>query len=250
MSDQSDFFVGYLPTPRRLSRFLMRLCIVGVVAVVIFGAIIAANQKDPGSARWDLDHEQTLEGVLYASPYPMLLVHSDGADQLVLLVTQGKVGAASGDVTKLDGRRIRTSGFILQRQSRVLLELSGPPTPISDQQSQPLVFSAEVPITLRGELIDPKCYSGAMKPGEGKTHKACAALCLRGGIPPMLVTRDGARTEFHLLADENGGALEGDVLDEVVAVAGELVEVTGQRCEAPGISLVKVSAGSLRRLRP
>ena len=30
-------------------------------------------------------------------------------------------------------------------------------------------------------------FDGAMKPGDGKTHKGCAALCLRGGIPPALM---------------------------------------------------------------
>ena len=38
-------------------------------------------------------------------------------------------------------------------------------------------------VTLKGEIIDPKCYLGAMKPGGGKTHKACAMRCIAGGIP-------------------------------------------------------------------
>jgi hypothetical protein len=67
------------------------------------------------------------------------------------------------------------------------------PAQISDEQlatlsSWPSLDSGRV--TLRGEIIDPKCYIGAMKPGGGKTHKACAQLCLSGGIPPMLVTRN------------------------------------------------------------
>jgi len=40
--------------------------------------------------------------------------------------------------------------------------------------------------TLRGEVIDPKCYIGAMKPGGGKTHKACAE-CF--SIRPLLVLK-------------------------------------------------------------
>jgi len=38
---------------------------------------------------------------------------------------------------------------------------------------------------LRGEIIDPKCFFGVMKPGSGKTHKSCAARCLSGGIPAV-----------------------------------------------------------------
>jgi hypothetical protein len=57
-------------------------------------------------------------------------------------------------------------------------------------------------VTLVGEVIDPKCHLGAMKPGGGRTHKGCAVLCLRGGVPPMFVSpgTDG-RPVYHLLTD-------------------------------------------------
>jgi hypothetical protein len=43
-----------------------------------------------------------------------------------------------------------------------------------------------------GEVVDAKCYLGAMKPGDGKSHKACATLCVTNGIPAMPVTADSA----------------------------------------------------------
>ena len=63
------------------------------------------------------------------------------------------------------------------------------------------------PTWLVGEIIDPKCYIGAMKPGGGKTHKACAILCLKGGIPPMLVTKTAGGEFFYLITDANGGPI-------------------------------------------
>ena len=45
--------------------------------------------------------------------------------------------------------------------------------------------------TLRGEIVDSKCFLGVMKPGTGKLHRACAVRCLSGGIPPALRTADG-----------------------------------------------------------
>jgi hypothetical protein len=250
MSDRDDFFVGYLPTPRGLKRLLLRTFITMLLGVLLLGAILAARQKDPGKGTWDLDHEHTLEGVLYASPYPMLLVNRDGAEQLVLLVGQGKVGAANSDIKKLDGRRVRASGFMLQREGRVLLEMNDVPQPLSNERHKALSFAPGHPITVRGEVIDPKCYSGAMKPGEGKTHKACAALCLRGGIPPMLVARHRDQLQFYLLTDEDGSALIGQRLDEVVALAGETVEVTGRESNAADLSNLSIHPGSFRRLRP
>jgi nitrite reductase/ring-hydroxylating ferredoxin subunit len=51
-----------------------------------------------------------------------------------------------------------------------------------------------------GPLGDPKCFARAMKPGDGKTHKGCAVLCLRGGIPAVFVAAD----RVYLLVDEAG----------------------------------------------
>ncbi len=73
-------------------------------------------------------------------------------------------------------------------------------------------------VTLKGEIIDPKCYLGAMKPGGGKTHKACAMLCISGGVPPMLVTRDANKQEtFYLLTTDQGGVANELVLPFVGA---------------------------------
>ena len=82
------------------------------------------------------------------------------------------------------------------------------------------------PITLRGEIVDSKCFLGVMVPGEGKTHKDCASLCLRGGIPPAFVVRDReGRSALLLLVSESGGSLAGHAAAS--RLAGEPIEVTG-----------------------
>ena len=43
---------------------------------------------------------------------------------------------------------------------------------------------------VKGEIVDPKCFFGVMKPGEGKPHKDCAIRCILGGIPPVLKVTD------------------------------------------------------------
>jgi hypothetical protein len=80
--------------------------------------------------------------------------------------------------------------------------------------------------TFRGEIVDSKCYLGVMKPGEGKTHRSCASLCLRGGIPPALRVEGDARTEpgLLLLVDADGHPLGPRVLPWVA----QPVEITGQ----------------------
>ena len=57
-------------------------------------------------------------------------------------------------------------------------------------RAHPLDGSAASRVTLRGEIVDSKCFLGVMVPGAGRTHKECASLCVRGGIPPALFVRD------------------------------------------------------------
>ncbi|MCY3968357.1 MAG: hypothetical protein OXG74_00350 [Acidobacteria bacterium] len=78
--------------------------------------------------------------------------------------------------------------------------------------------------TYVGEIVDTKCYLGAMKPGRGKPHRDCASLCIRGGIPAALLVRTekGERALLHLM-----NALGNPVGPEVLEWVGEPVEITG-----------------------
>ena len=85
------------------------------------------------------------------------------------------------------------------------------------------------PARLAGQIMDSKCFFGVMRPGRGKTHKACASLCIRGGIPPSMWVRNRAGGEsVLLLTDADGGPMSMDILPFVadpVSVTGEVVRV-------------------------
>jgi hypothetical protein len=99
-------------------------------------------------------------------------------------------------------------------------------------------------ITLRGEIIDPKCYLGAMKPGGGKTHKACAMRCVSGGIPPMLVTRDGDGGEtFYLLVLPDGCAAN----EAAYPFLGDRVELQGRLEQQDDMLILKVASQDIQR---
>jgi len=69
---------------------------------------------------------------------------------------------------------------------------------------------------LTGEVCDGKCYAGVMRPGAGLAHKACANVCLLGGVPPVLVTTAPvAGSQFLLMADPEGHALPDAFRDHV-----------------------------------
>jgi hypothetical protein len=223
MSDaRDDFFVGYLPTPARLGGFLRSTAIVLLVIAGVAAAIIAVGQRDPGSGRWDLENPTDVTGVIFESPYPILRSNN----RSILLVDQGKHGAAAR-VVGLAGKAANVRGTFIARDGFTLLELAeeNDAIRVTDGASQlPPAPSHEELVTLRGEIVDPKCHSGAMKPGEGKTHKACAVLCIRGGIPPVFV--DTASMKY-LITNQQSSALTGDALEAILPFVGDFVEIHG-----------------------
>ena len=83
------------------------------------------------------------------------------------------------------------------------------------------------PVTLRGEIVDSKCYLGVMNPGNGKVHRDCAARCISGGAPPAFVARDAeGASRVLLLVGSDGRQLNREVLSfvaEPIEVSGELL---------------------------
>ena len=69
-----------------------------------------------------------------------------------------------------------------------------------------------------------KCYQGAMRPGTGLSHKACANMCLIGGVPPVFVSSTPIEgNEFFLIVDREGNPLPEKYLDLVAL----LIEIEG-----------------------
>jgi len=246
-----EFYVGYLPTPPRQVRLLRALATALLVTAVGAAVLIAASQQDPGDGVWDLDRESVLEGTLVLQPYPLVLVDS----RPVLLVGAGKQGVAER-VRGWDGRRVRVHGHTVTRGDLRMLSLAERDDPIAvigtgTQTPAPVQppSSAGAHVVLRGEIIDPKCYAGAMKPGGGKAHRGCAVLCLRGGIPPVLVSAaPGGAMEYDVLVDDRGRALTGEALEAILPYVADTVEITGVRDTRHGLRLLRIEVGALRRL--
>jgi hypothetical protein len=248
-----ELYVGYLPVPPGVRRFL-RWAVPAVLWVsCIACAAWAMSQRDPGPAIWEDSAPKSIEGTLLATPYPMVLTEptassaAPGEHAVILLVEMGKHGGAKR-ATEFDGKRVKVTGYQLHRDGRQMFELDPSPeaiAPVPGSNATPDEPRSMGPVTLSGEIMDSKCFLGAMKPGEGKTHKACATLCIRGGIPPMLVTRDNAgKPIFYLLTNPTGGPLSEDIFPLI----GEPVDVTGQWFTWHGINLLRVASADVQRL--
>jgi hypothetical protein len=235
---KDDFFVGYLPTPQGLGAFLRRTVVLLLVTTLMTAGLIASRQRDPGAGRWD-DREQSFEGLLIVRPYPILQL-ADGST--LLLVAEGKHVFVP---TLPEGQQVRAKGTTIDRFGLRMLEVTGDLSPASDRVGVigPMISTATARL-FQGQIVDPKCFLGGMKPGEGKTHKACAALCLRGGIPPAFIS-DG---RFYLLVDQHGTALVGESLDRAIAFVGDSVEINAAESTLAGLHFLLLDSSQIRRL--
>ena len=228
-----EFYVGYLPgAPPRLARAVINRVVALFFVLVLCAAGLPCLHQLRPAARFEYGAPVEMAGTLAALPHPRLLVprpgRADGpaAVSSFPLVAPWKHGADEL-VAGLDGRRVRLRATLAHRDGVTVAELV--PGSLRAQEEPPVPAPEEVALgrrTLRGEIVDSKCFFGVMNPGELKPHRACAVRCISGGIPPVLCVRDAAgRASYFWLLAADGGALGPEVLEfvaEPVAIEGEL----------------------------
>lgn len=275
---EDEFYIGYLkPVPRGYAR-RVRATVMAVAALTVAVAGAGALfRADAGDAVWAAE-EVTLVGLFRAGPYPTLRLEGEGggSPRTLILVGVGKCGAFEPDgycglwgptrrgtpeheearaaaMRLFDGKLVQVKGTTLRRGERMMLELSQgersvvmAPGTVEPGLLDRLGVAAESggTLRLRGEVVDPKCFQGAMKPGEGKTHRACAVRCISGGIPPMLAVSGPRGYEGYLLTDPAGGPLRGAILPFV----GDRVEAVGEVWRIGDLRVLRVDPAALRRL--
>jgi hypothetical protein len=233
-------FIGWFPMPPALARFLRSLALVAVLVGLVLAGGLANSQRPPGPGRWDDTREVSFEGIAVAEPYAMLRTPTE----TILLVEAGKFGAKDR-LRPFDGNGVRATGTLIERDGVRMLEFADGDAGLQsiEMKVERTANEASTSVTLEGELVDSKCYLGAMKPGGGKTHKGCAILCLRGGIPPLFVSKADGSVRYYLATDSHGQPL-GEGHFEYV---GEPVIVTGQFVTGRGWPILKIE--SVRRSR-
>jgi len=240
---QDDFYVGYLPVGAR-QKVLLRFVVPGLLwLTVAIAALMAMNQRDPGPGYWASESE-SFAGTIVVDPYPVL--HLPSGESL-LLVEQGKIGVDRTEPP--NGTPAIARGLIIERRGLRMLEIEPGETGLraaGNGSPLPLPTIVELGETeLRGEIVDSKCFLGVMKPGEGKTHRTCATLCIRGGIPPALASKspDGL-LEFHLLIGADGRSIGAEVLDFVA----ERVRVRGRAEQRGVLRYLRIEPSDIERL--
>jgi hypothetical protein len=242
-----DFYVGYLPrAPKPLARLVARIVAAAVVLGLVISLVLVISQQPFPRATFEFGEYREFAGLLEARPYPALLVPRPGASDgqplysRYLLVASGKHGA-DADVHGFLNESVRLRGSLIYRDSQTMIELlPGSLTPQTLAQGGQISETRLGEVTVIGEIVDSKCYLGVMNPGRTKVHRDCAARCISGGIPPMLVTADST----YLLTGKDGGKLNQEVLD----VVGETIQVQGEVIRDGETLALRADPGTYRRL--
>jgi hypothetical protein len=250
--DKRDaFFIGWADTPEADRRFFLRASLGLTAAAGALGLGLAALQRAPGPGTWDPDAVRDWRGIVTAEPYAMLRTADLGtAPRTALLSCLGKCGVAAR-IGALAGQSVLVKGSLIQRgpYSMISVDEEGDWIRLDpDAQSNPaLQFPAATAlgeITLAGEILDSKCWFGAMRPAQGKVHKACAALCIRGGIPPAFFVR-GPDSQAALMIMTRDGRAHGNDLLPLVA---DPVRIAGRLFRSGDLLLLDAPVSSMVRI--
>ena len=209
------FFIGWAPgSARPLAGFLIVVVVLLVGGAGALALALGARVDDPGSGQWVGDREYT--GMLVEHPYPMLVTdpspeHRSG--HTVMLSGGGKRGVQ--DIgARHAGQRVRLTGGMVKRGDLEMLFVYEA-TPVAGPAAAPPVTPLGTWRVI-GEICDGKCTTGAMRPGDGLAHKACANVCILGGVPPVLVTAGPiAGRNFLLMGSPEGRSLPPAFRDHV-----------------------------------
>ena len=203
----TPFFVGWnLRSILPSAGFLGAVCAGTLVLFAGLALALGSAVNDPGGG--DFAGDKALTGVVVAEPYPLLVLDPDAEHpngHAVLLSGGGKRGVQD-QAAALNGKRAKATGAGFKRGTidmmvGVYLQPAEGPAP------PPVVTSLGV-WRLTGEICDGKCVSGVMRPGNGLSHKACANVCISGGVPPVVVTTASVEgVGFLLMGDKDGHAL-------------------------------------------
>ncbi len=221
----SEFYVGYVPkAPAGLRSYLRRIVVLlGVIALAVAGVLVGAQGAFPPAA-FEFLEDTTFEGTIEEVPYPALLVSRPGGlgTSRYLLVGVGKHGAE--EARGRHGQAVTLRGKLIYRDDQTMIELVTGTIRSTAAAAAAARFEDLGPATLTGEIVDTKCYTGVMNPGQGKVHRECAARCISGGIPPgFLVRTAGGPATVYLLAGASGEPLSKQLLPSV----GEPITLSG-----------------------
>ena len=242
-----EFYIGWMPeAPSSFAKHVKRILLILFPVAVIVGLVLASFQKRFSTSSFEFGILTEVKGIYINNPLPMLKVVAGkdiwgNASYITIpLVGYGKHGAATAIMelekeknTAFNNKELTLKGTLLYSDGKTLLQINKDENPVmnigatADNSLLPVKKDLGIQ-TIKGEIIDPKCYFGVMKPGEGKVHRDCAIRCILGGIPPVLkVMNAKGEKNYYFIVGPNGEPMNEAVQDyvaEPVAIEARVVQ--------------------------
>lgn len=234
---KDDFYIGWQDkAPKDFGKKGIWFFIAAIATLILFTVIYVPSQQNFADSAFEYGTLTELEGQLVNYPVIGLKTVVDGEDVTVSLVGFGKRGAdAVIEYLKdklegpVDEYEVRIRGTLIKYNGKAWMELTEGNESIISYDRNPTLKGNEIVAMgdqkVTGEIVDPKCFFGVMKPGYGKIHRSCAVRCISGGIPPVLAVRQGDTfVDYYFLTNQVGQHPGQDILKYV----GKTVTINGQ----------------------
>ena len=230
-----EFYIGWMPkAPPSFSKQIKKVVLVLVAITILTATILSLAQMPFGTGNFEFGKLTEVKGIYFEGPVPMLKVINGKTifgklNYITIpLIGYGKHGAetAISEVEKekniaLNKREVTMKGTLLYNDGKLLMQVDvNDNFLVSTGNIADASLMPEIKImgdqSFAGEIVDPKCFFGVMKPGHGKPHKDCAIRCILGGIPPVLhVADESGKENYYLIVGANGEKMNEAVKDFV-----------------------------------
>ena len=243
IKDKEDFYIGWMSASPASFAARMKKSLLGILLiVVVIGIILAISQKKFGTGNFEFGELTTVKGIYSTLPVPNIKVVNGttifGVKNYISipLVGFGKSGAdgvmeelGKENNTTLDQKEITLKGTLLYNDGKLLMQVDANDKPLlsisGKAEMEPPALKDLGMMKIKGEIVDPKCYFGVMKPGMGKVHKDCAIRCILGGIPPVLrVNNEKGEANYYFIVGPNGEKMN----ERVQSFVAEPVEINAR----------------------
>ncbi len=218
------FYIGWMPkAPASFARLVRKVLFLLFPLALIVGLILASFQKKFTASNFEFGKTTEIKGIYFNDPVPVLKV-INGKDAwgntsyiTIPLVGYGKHGAETAIMelekeknNSFNNKELTLKGTLLYSDGKTFMQINKDENPVvnigKEADASLVPHQKDLGVhKIKGEIIDPKCYFGVMKPGEGKVHRDCAIRCILGGIPPVLkVMNEKGKKNYYLIVGPNG----------------------------------------------
>lgn len=222
MKAADEFYIGWESSaPASTAAFIKKIVAAIGLGSLCMAIILSLAQWTISNGVFEWGQTKQFTGTFVSKPYPHLVSETN----TYYLVAPFKHGLDRNIAAKLDREHVVLNGTLIYRDNQRMIEVienSIQALPTSTKLSPQSVSLGRQ--TVKGEIVDSKCYFGVMNPGQYIPHRACAIRCISGGVPPVLVVHkaDG-ESSCLLLTAADGRPLN----KEILRLIAEPVQITG-----------------------